>query len=205
LQINLRKAINIALLIAAIIIFILAVSGAKLYTDWLWFQSLNYQKVFSTIIISEIGLRIAVGLVLFIFLFANLLFTRGPLIRATQKTTVSKEDDLLTIQNTPLSQFVTPGFLLLLFAALSIVMAVFFNFSVAKDWIILQQFLHPSPFGITDPVFNLDIGFYVFSLPFYLFLYNVASMTILGESRQDAAEYICALSSFLPGGSVFHY
>jgi uncharacterized membrane protein (UPF0182 family) len=190
LQINLRKAINIALLIAAIIIFILAVSGAKLYTDWLWFQSLNYQKVFSTIIISEIGLRIAVGLVLFIFLFANLLFTRGPLIRATQKTTVSKEDDLLTIQNTPLSQFVTPGFLLLLFAALSIVMAVFFNFSVAKDWIILQQFLHPSPFGITDPVFNLDIGFYVFRLPFYLFLYNVASMTILVTAFWVAVVYL---------------
>jgi len=69
--------------------------------------------------------------------------------------------------------------LLLLFAALSLFMAFLFNFSASNDWVILQKFLHPTWFGIVDPVFQLDVGFYVFKLPFYLFLYKVASMAIV--------------------------
>jgi uncharacterized membrane protein (UPF0182 family) len=34
---------------------------------------------------------------------------------------------------------------------------------------LLLRYLYQQPFGITDPIFNRDIGFYVFSLPFYMF------------------------------------
>ena len=97
MQINLRKIINIIILAAVFILLVLAVSGAKLYTDWLWFQALSYQQVFTTIIVTDIGLRLAVGVVLFIFLFINLLITRGPLLKATQRSTVIKEDEVPTI------------------------------------------------------------------------------------------------------------
>ena len=190
MQINLRKIINIIILAAVFILLVLAVSGAKLYTDWLWFQALSYQQVFTTIIVTDIGLRLAVGVVLFIFLFINLLITRGPLLKATQRSTVIKEDEVPTIQNIPVSQFITPRILLFVFAAVSLVMAIFFNLSVAKDWIILQQYLHPTPFGITDPVFQKDIGFYVFKLPFYIFLYNVSSMTVLITAFWVAIVYL---------------
>jgi len=179
LQINLSRIINYVILAAVLILIVLGLYGARLYTDWLWFQSLNYQRVFTTIILSKAGLRFAVGFILFLFLFINLYLTRGPLLKATQKTKVIKEDDLLTIQNVSLNQLLTPRFLLLLFVIISLAMAVLFNFSVAKDWIALQQFLHPSNFGVNDPVFQKDVGFYVFQLPFYIFLYNVASMAVL--------------------------
>ncbi|MBP7332594.1 MAG: UPF0182 family protein, partial [Firmicutes bacterium] len=176
---NLSRIINYVILAAVLILIVLGLYGARLYTDWLWFQSLNYQRVFTTIILSKAGLRFAVGFILFLFLFINLYLTRGPLLKATQKTKVIKEDDLLTIQNVSLNQLLTPRFLLLLFVIISLAMAVLFNFSVAKDWIALQQFLHPSNFGVNDPVFQKDVGFYVFQLPFYIFLYNVASMAVL--------------------------
>ena len=179
MQSRFRRAFNIIAVIAAIIIIALAVSGARLYTDWLWFQSLNYQRVFMTIVVSDIGLRVAVGLTFFLFLFINLLLTRGPLLKAAQKASVVKEDDVLTIQNPLISQYITPRLLLILFTVLSLFMAFLFNFTVSKDWVVLQKFLHPTLFGIIDPVFKLDIGFYVFRLPFYLFLYKVASLAIL--------------------------
>lgn len=190
MQINLRRIINFIVLAAVFVLFILAVSGARIYTDWLWFHSLNYQKVFTTIIFSELGLRLAVGLALFVFLFVNLFLTRGPLLKATQRATIIKEDELLTIQNAPLNQLITPRFILLLFIAVSFVMAVLFNLSVAKDWIILQQFLNPSDFGINDPIFHKDVGFYVFKLPFYIFLYNVASMAVLVTAFWVAVVYL---------------
>ncbi|MDY7038156.1 MAG: UPF0182 family protein, partial [Thermodesulfobacteriota bacterium] len=40
------------------------------------------------------------------------------------------------------------------------------------QWDMLLRYLYQQPFGSTDPVFNRDIGFYVFSLPFYIFLRN---------------------------------
>ncbi len=204
MQINLRKIINYLILAAVFILFVLALSGARLYTDWLWFQSLSYQKVFTTILFTDIGLRFAVGLALFVFLFINLYITRGPLLKATQKATVIKEEDLITIQNAPLNQLITPRFLLLLFIGISFVMAILFNLSVAKDWIILQQFLHQSQFGINDPVFQKDIGFYVFQLPFYIFIYNVASMAVLVTAFWVAIVYL--LINFLQGspGKLLH-
>lgn len=190
MQSNLRRIINFIILAAVFVLLVLAVSGARLYTDWLWFQSLNYQLVFTKILLTDVGLRVAVAVALFVFLFVNLYLTRGPLLKATQKATVIKEDDLLTIQNAPLNQLITPRFVLVLFTVISLIMAVLFNFSVAKDWIILQQFLHPSSFGINDPVFQKDIGFYVFQLPFYIFLYNVASMAVLVTAFWVAIVYL---------------
>ncbi|MEG3070726.1 MAG: UPF0182 family protein [Candidatus Syntrophopropionicum ammoniitolerans] len=178
--------------------------GVRLYTDWLWLQSLNYQQVFTTILLSKAGLRFAVGFALFIFLFVNLYLTRGPLLRATQKAKVIQEDDLITIQNASLNQLVTPRFLLALFILISLVMAILFNVSVAKDWIVLQKFLHPSAYGIVDPIFQKDVGFYVFKLPFYIFLYSVASMAVLATAFWVLVAYLSA--NFLQGdpGKLLH-
>jgi len=163
----------------AFVLIVLIIKGARFYTDWLWFQSLNYQRVFMTIIISDLGLRVTASVAFFILLFVNLLLARGPLIKASQKAAVFKEGNLLTIQVSPLNQLFTPRILLAAITGLSLVMAFLFSFSVAGDWVILQKFLHPTSFGIVDPVFKRDIGFYVFRLPFYEFLYNIASWTIL--------------------------
>ncbi|MFQ6077630.1 MAG: UPF0182 family protein [Thermodesulfobacteriota bacterium] len=40
----------------------------------------------------------------------------------------------------------------------------------SSRWQIVLRYLYQQPFGSTDPIFNRDIAFYVFSLPFYLFV-----------------------------------
>ena len=44
--------------------------------------------------------------------------------------------------------------------------------SGANRWEMVLRYLFQQPFGDTDPVFNRDIGFYVYSLPFYTFVQN---------------------------------
>lgn len=163
----------------AFILLAISVKSAQLYTDWLWFQSQSYQRVFVTIMVSDIGLRLVASAAFFVLLFANLLLTRGPLIKAAQRAAVFKEANMLTIQASPLTKFFTPRFLLAAFSAFSLIMAFLFSYSVAGDWVILQKFFHPTSFGILDPIFQKDIGFYVFQLPFYQFLYNITSWMIL--------------------------
>ena len=36
----------------------------------------------------------------------------------------------------------------------------------------MLQFLHGTPFGLKDAIFGKDIGFYIFGLPFWKFLYG---------------------------------
>lgn len=192
MQNKFQQVISALIIIAVVVLFAVIVAGARLYTDWLWFHSLNYQSIFMTIVLSDAGLRFAVGLTLFVLLFANLMLTRGPLLSSTQKANIVKEDNLITIQSSPLLHLITPRLLLLLFTALSLFMAFLFNFTVAGDWVILQKFFHPTSFGIIDPVFNLDAGFYVFKLPFYLFLYKVANLAILIIAFWVAMVYLAA-------------
>jgi len=64
------------------------------------------------------------------------------------------------------------------FAAISLLGAFMVSGSIGSQWIVVQQFIHRVPFGITDPVFNRDLGFYFFNLSFYHFVYS-ALMLIL--------------------------
>ena len=41
-----------------------------------------------------------------------------------------------------------------------------------SDWLTVQLFLHGGSFGITDPEFGHDVGFFVFDLPFYRSVLN---------------------------------
>lgn len=36
-----------------------------------------------------------------------------------------------------------------------------------NDWHAVQLFIHRGSFGVTDPEFGYDIGFFVFAVPFY--------------------------------------
>ena len=74
---------------------------------------------------------------------------------------------------------------------------------MAGDWVTLQKFLHPTSFGISEPVFNLDVGFYVFRLPFFLFLYHVASAALLVIAFWTAVAYILADLAQGSAGGLF--
>src|SRR5207244_11676390 len=43
--------------------------------------------------------------------------------------------------------------------------ALLFGVGAAGGWLGVLQFLHRTPFGVTDPVFGRDVGYYVFTVP----------------------------------------
>src|SRR5258708_27554521 len=44
-------------------------------------------------------------------------------------------------------------------------LALLFGIGAAGGWLGVLQFLHRTPFGVTDPVFGRDVSYYVFTLP----------------------------------------
>jgi hypothetical protein len=160
--------------------FLLAKWGGYLYIDWLWFKSLNYQHVYVTRYISEILLRVAVFILTFLLLFLSLMLTRRTITSAVQSSRQVEEGGVITLQRSPLFQFVNNKTVTAVFVLLSVLMGLLVSSSVTGDWVILQKFLHPSTFGLNDPIFNKDIGFYVFQFPFFQFLYKLSiSLVIL--------------------------
>jgi len=163
-----------SLVLAVMVVLGVAKWSSGLYTDWLWFGSLHYRQVFLTILFTELGLRLAVGVLVFVVLFVNLMFTRRSILAALGTPLASRdgEDGVVTLRQSPLANFLGPRTVTWTFFLLSVVLGFFLSFTVSGSWVVLQKFLHPTPFNVTDPVFGLDISFYVFKLPFYTFIYQ---------------------------------
>lgn len=152
--------------LAVLILVLLAISGAvnglsRFYTDWLWFRDVGYDSVLWTTLGTSWGVRLAVGLVYFAFLLVNLLLTRPVIGRALSR-----------FEDTPLPQMLTAHRVTQLFVAVAALAAVFAAAASSLYWEVVQKFLHGGAFGVTDPLFGRDVGFYIFRLPFYLYLYH---------------------------------
>ncbi|MFH1978764.1 MAG: UPF0182 family protein [Candidatus Aenigmatarchaeota archaeon] len=140
--------------IAAIIIIILAAIPIVfgIYGDWVWFQSVGYDAVFVDILFTSIYLGLAFGLSFLAFSLINIKV-------ASKRSGKKKKSDIMVI------------ILSLVFTL--IVVSAFAN------WDIYLKSTEGSVFGETDPVFGMDIGFYVFTLPWYNLLFSFALFTII--------------------------
>lgn len=175
------------LIVVISLLFAIIGWGAGIYIDWLWFNALKYPQVFITTIVSDIGFRLVVGLVLFFLLFMNLMLTRKSVMQAIKSSKpfqpfYREDDNVININQTPYQNWrehVTPSRLTAIFLAISLVLAFLYSASVAGDWTTVLKFLNQTSFGTTDPVFNHDIAFYVFTLPFYQLIYSILASAIV--------------------------
>lgn len=88
----------------------------------------------------------------------------------------------------------------LLSLAAAFVFAVMNALSAAGMWPEFLKFIYPTPFGKADPIFGLDAGFYVFTLPFLTFLQEWLRSVMLMALVGTAAAYFAARAAvFSPG------
>ena len=148
------------LLILFVVLFILAPTLARWYTDWLWFGELGYRRVFWVPLLSRIGVTVVVGGVLFLLFFLNL---RPLLIR--------RDPDVIDVEPRPRRRFRRrfAGGARLLWWLLGLI-AFVVGLAASARWAMFQQFLHARPFGVTDPLFGKDVGLFVFRLPVYRYI-----------------------------------
>lgn len=170
----------VILLVVGFILLVLVPAAANLYTQYLWFASVGQSAVFSTEISTQVTL-FALGAGVFLVLaMINLLIARQvarhvgelPLAREGVLTYVAR------LQARMLDRLITFGAV-----GLAIGVAIVMGLVVSGQWLEILRYLHPVPFGVKDPLFNLDVAFYVFQLPIYRFLQGwliAADVLILG-------------------------
>jgi uncharacterized membrane protein (UPF0182 family) len=165
-----------AILIVGLALLVLFV---KYYADWLWFKNLGYTSVFVTMLCTKVLAFSAFFLLFGIWGGVNMAVARKSGHHTRSLVLVGSDQPVPTINL--IFRYKYAGFawgLIILF--LSVVMGL----AAAGSWETFLKFFHGVQFGVVDPIFSKDVGFYVFKLPFYKFaqdwyLYSISLVFIL--------------------------
>ena len=149
-----RRRLGLVVLVLLFALFLLLSNLVPLAAEWLWFQALGYERVFTTRLVAEAVLGVAVGGLVFAFLYANL--------RIAQRGLVPNP---LVVQVSGAAAVDVTRLLRRLALPTALGLALLFGMGAAGGWLGVLQFLHRTPFGATDPVFGREVGYYVFTLP----------------------------------------
>ena len=152
----------IGLAIVLVVLLVSLRSLAGIYTDSLWFSSVGYHNVFSTLLAIKLGLFGVFGAIFFAVLWVNLVVCDRI---AGHDIVLAQEDELVRRYQ----QFVRP-YAGRIYVVLAFVIALIGASGTIGQWNNWILFRHGGSFGITDPQFGKDIGFYVFKLPFLTFI-----------------------------------
>ena len=136
----------------------------SIYPDWLWFQSLGFSSVFSTMIRTKFGFGFAVWLFLILIIAVNLIIAKRLSPAPGTLNQIKRKEGVAT----PMG--LSANTLNILFLILVLIAGFIIASKGSERWDVVLRYLYDRPFGISDPVFGRDIGFYVFALPFYVFI-----------------------------------
>jgi uncharacterized protein len=170
--INLRNRF-FPFVIGLVIIGSLLLAGTNFYLDLLWFRDLGADQVFWAQYLTRWGLRIGAWLFLFAFLFVNLMVTRRYILSFPN---LALRERLMA---SGFMRFLTPRRLIIYFLAASALLAYVLSGYASNYWMELLKYFNHVSFNISDPIFNTDISFYVFRLPFYRFIYGFFMMALV--------------------------
>ena len=166
---------RVLLILSGVLAVFLIINMLKgLYTEWLWFDSLDYGSVYTTILTTKILLFFC-GAITFCLLFL------GNLMLATRLAPKAKAQLWPWVIVDRLQRLSKWSII-----AGTALLSLNFGLIAQGNWEVVLRFFNGQPFGITDPVFQREISFYVFSLPFLHslrgWLLGVLIVTLLGSA-----------------------
>jgi uncharacterized membrane protein (UPF0182 family) len=165
-----------AVLLALFLVWVLHQPLATLLVDWWWFQALGHDVIFTTSLAAKAGLFVGGVLLAGGFLGLNVwLCGKQAAIDAFRLS--------LLIPEAPLDPRRVMQLVRGLMVASVVAPALVLGAAAAGEWFQLLCMAEAEAFGTVDPVFSLDVGFYVFRLPFVVFaqtwLTALVSLTIM--------------------------
>lgn len=151
---------------------------ATFWTDYLWFDSLDITSVWRRLLSARVTLGIGVTLVFFVILWVNLLIADRIAPRFRPMT--GPDDDIVIRYRQ-----IVAGRQRVMSFGLALLVALVPGLSAVSQWKSWLLFRYGGSFGQTDKQFGVDIGFYVFKLPFlsqvvdWLFAFLVVTALIV--------------------------
>ena len=157
-----RRFWIIAVLVLVFLLLTSLRSIAGFYTDYLWFKEVHLTGVFRGVLGTQIFLAVIFTLLFFILCFANLFIVDrlAPRFRG-----IGPEDELVQRYREIMGPH-TGKVRLIVAAFFALVTGV----GTSSHWNDYLMFRNATSFGMKDPQFKRDAGFFVFQLPFLKFV-----------------------------------
>jgi uncharacterized membrane protein (UPF0182 family) len=177
-----------ALVITAIVLilgFMLLSGFASFWTDRLWFRSVGYSEVFTTLLLTRIGLFLVFAglMAAMVALTIAMAYRFRPLLwpglPGMSDDGMERYRDLLGPRM---------GWVI---GVAALVMGLFAGASATGQWRNFSLWRHSQTFGTKDPYFHKDVGFYIFDLPFWHYLVDyVMAMAVVGLMASVLINYL---------------
>jgi len=157
-----------------LVVVLLAVpSSIRVLTDWWWFQEIRYQVVFVRQLVTRGDLFLGVFAATAVLLQVNLSLAQRGIVINPMVVRVGPSTPQLDVSRAVrrLSPWVV------------LVIAFLVGVTANGFWDVALLATHRTAFGVADPVFSRDVGFYVFTLPalsaVLSWLFAIALITLL--------------------------
>jgi hypothetical protein len=168
-KVSRRGKVTMIVVSAALVLLIFLDQLVDLWADWLWYTEVDYTAVFGGLLRTKIWLFLLFGVVVGAFVGGSLYlaYRLRPLLRAN-----SPEQHALERYRMLISPRIG-----LWVVGVSVVVGLFAGLSGQAHWQQWLLFTNGGDFGIRDPEFGADVGFYVFDYPFWRYLLDVGFTT----------------------------
>ena len=178
-----RSRALLGTVVVLVLAFFLISVFTGIWTDRLWFRSVDYSSVFTKMLTTRILLFAIFGAVMGLFVAANIIvaYRVRPMFRpaSLEQANLDRYRDVVD----PLRRWLVVG--------VSVLLGVFAGASGSGQWREFLMWRNKSPFGTTDPYFGRDIGFYVFELPWLHYLVSFAmAITVVGLIAAALVHYL---------------
>ena len=174
-----RLSIFIAVIVIIAVLFLTMI---QFITDFLWFKEMGYVDVF----FKELTTQLKVGVPTFLVVSSLVLIYLSHLRKSYFAKIASSEDtDMKKLKKITV-------LLAVVFGAISTFMAV------SQLWFEILKFANSTSFDIADPLFQVDISFYIFRLEFLRQLNGILIGVIIGFVALTVIYYIILMTMRTP-------
>ena len=172
------------LLAAALVSTLVILSILRgLYTDLVWFGELSYSSVYMKILTTKI--------VLFIIGFSIFAVVCGASLYIAFRWSTGEYVVAVPLQ---IKNFLSKAFIIASLGVI-ILLGLLFGSSFASKWELFLKAANSVSFQTSDPVFNKDISFYIYSLPVYDFISSWALTVAIVVTIATGAMYFLNYSA----------
>jgi hypothetical protein len=171
----------VGVVIAVIVVLIALGSVSSVVVDWAWFSSIGYAGVFWTVLATKAAVFVVVFAVSTLLLWANAILALRFASRPRLRLPVAFDPGVPGFTGFQASQGpwagssglqLSPLVWRLLILAVAVVLGLLIALGESGRWDLVLRLIHQAPYGRNDPMFDKDIGFYLFSLPVYVAVKN---------------------------------
>jgi uncharacterized protein len=176
------RALVPTLIVLAAVAVLYGVS-VNLVTERMWFESVDYTAVWSTRLLTQIGLFVLAGVLMAaaVVVNASIAYRLRPQYRpmSVEQQSLDRYRDAID----PVRRWVV--------AAAAILIALIAGGSASANWETFLLWRNGRDFGLTDPQFGTDIGFYAFVWPWWRFLVSFGfGVVIIGLIAAAVTYYV---------------